>query len=211
MNPARIRKLAKAASDLSNTGNYEAAFALRWIAYEALMVRAAIKALWIRGATVKEAENILMRLPPRSPTSLLAECCRYSIDLKNDQYPILKRIKDRAHFRNLLFHQLNVASKNQLQLLSDILGLTLANPKMALGDIPIKVSGLKVLLGNPLDDLRKLRRRPRVKKRSVAELFRYNRGNLQTFATNSDLTRGEVLRLFIPMTEKAILSAEGVK
>lgn len=41
MNPARIRKLAKAASNLSNTDNYEAVFALRWVAYEGLMLRAA--------------------------------------------------------------------------------------------------------------------------------------------------------------------------
>ena len=207
MHPARIRKLAKLATDLSDTNNYEAAFALRWIAYEGLMLRAAIKALWMRGATVTEAENILMRLPPRSPTTLLAHCCCYFIDLENDQYPILKRIKDRAHFRNLLFHQLNVGSKNQLQLLSDILGLTLANPKSALGGIPVKISGLNVLLGNPLDDLRKLKRKPRVKRRSVAELYRYNKDDLQTFPATADLTKDEVLRLFVPMTEKATLIA----
>ena len=213
MHPARIRKLAKTASELSNAGNYEAAFALRWIAYESLMVRAATKALWMRGATVREAENIIMRLPPRSPTSLLADCCRYQIDLTSDRspFPILKRIKDRAHFRNLLFHQLNVASKRQLQLLSDTLDLTLANPKAALGDIPIKIAGLRVSLGDPLADLRKLKRRPRVKKRSVAELFPYSKSDLQTVPAIPDLTEDEVLRLFTPMAEKAALSVEGGK
>ena len=202
MRPARIRKLAKAASELSNAGNYEAAFALRWIAYEALMARAAIKGLWMRGATVKEAENIIMRLRPRSPTSLLAECCGNCIDLKDDRYSILKNIKDRVHFRNLLFHQLNVASKKQLMLLSDILGFTLANPKAALGSIPMKISGLAVSLGDPLADLRKLKRRPRVKRRSVAELLRYKESDLQAPPTIPDLSDEEVLSLFMPPTER---------
>ena len=58
MRPARIKKLATAANQLQAT-NYEAAFALRWIAYEGTIVRAAIKALWLRGATVKDAEGTI--------------------------------------------------------------------------------------------------------------------------------------------------------
>jgi hypothetical protein len=109
---------------------------------------------------VKEAENTITTLPRRDPLTMLAACCGQSINLTTDQYPILKRIKDRTHFRNILFHQLNVASKKQLQLLSDILGFTLANPKMAFGKLAVRASEMNsaMRLGDPLVDLRKLKR-----------------------------------------------------
>jgi hypothetical protein len=192
MNPARIRKIAKAASNLSNTDNYEAVFALRWVAYEGLMLRAAIKALWMRGAKVKEAEDILPTLQRRDPLTTLASCCGQSINLTTDQYPILKRIKDRVHFRNILFHQLNVASKKQLQLLSDILGFTLANPTKALGNLPVRVSELSsaMRLGDPLEDLRKLKRKQKIRLKPVAQLFRYNERDRQPPPANPRLDRG---------------------
>lgn len=196
MHRARILKLAKVATELSNAGNYEAALALRWIAYEALVARAAIKGLWMRAATVKEAESVIMRLPPRSPTMLLVNCCGNAVDLNDDRYLILRHIKDRAHLRNLLFHQLNVASKEQLLLLSNILARTLANPTTALGNVELKVSGVRVSLGDPLVDLRRVKRRPRVKKRSVAELLRYKESSLQAMPTLPDLTEDDVTRLF---------------
>lgn len=213
MQPARIRKLAKTASDLvERNGSYEAAFTLRWIAYEGLMLRAAIKALWMRGANVKEAENIVTRLPPRDPTALLGSCCDFHIDVTNDRHPILKRIKDRVHFRNFLFHQLNVASKSQLQLLSDILGFTLANPKTAFGNIPVRIAGLSApsRLGDPLADLRRSKRMPNVRKKSVAELFRYNSKDLQSLSAIPDLTEDEVLRLFMPVTQRVTPSVQRI-
>lgn len=214
MHPARIRKLAKAASGLSATNNYEAAFALRWIAYEGLLRRAAIKALWMRGANVKEAESILTRIQHRDPTTLLAHCCGFSIDLSTDRYyPILKRIRDRWQFRNLLFHQLNVASKSQLHLLSDILGLTLDDPKIAFGNVGVRIAGLNnpMRLGDPLADLRKLRRKPSSKRKAVVELFAYNKDELRDLPTIPDLTEDEVLRLFMPVPETIATSASTAK
>jgi hypothetical protein len=210
MNPARIRKLAEAASNLSNTNNYEAAFTLRWVAYEGLMLRAAIKALWIRGAKVKEAENIITTLPHRDPLTMLAACCGQSINLTTDQYPILKRIKDRAHFRNILFHQLNVASKKQLQLLSDILGFTLANPKMAFGNLAVRASEMNsaMRLGDPLVDLRKLKRIPQIRVKPVAKLFRYDERDRQPPPAIPDLTKDEVLRLFMPLADSVAVRVE---
>ena len=54
MRSLRIKTLAAAADQLQET-NYETAFALRWIAYEGTIVRAAVNALWLRGAGVKDA------------------------------------------------------------------------------------------------------------------------------------------------------------
>jgi hypothetical protein len=210
MQPARIRKLAKLAIDLSNTNNYEAAFALRWIAYEGLMLRAAIKALWMRGAKVKEAESIITTLPPGDQLTVLATCCGQSIKLTNDQYLILKRIKDRVHFRNILFHQLNVASKKQIQALSDILGFTLANPAKAFGNLAVRASEINstLRLGDPLADLRKLKRMPQIRVKPVAKLFRYNERDRQPLHAIPDLTKDEVLRLFMPVAGSIAVSVE---
>jgi hypothetical protein len=212
MQPARIRKLANVASELSKTNNYESAFALRWIAYEGLLRRAAIKALWMRGANVKESESVIMRIH-HDPTTILAKCCGFSIDLSTDRYyPILKRIRDRIHFRNLLFHQLNVGSKSQLQLLSDILSLTLSDPKTAFGNVAVRIAGLNspMRLGNPLADLRKLKRSPLSKRKAVRELFEYKKEELENLPMLPDLTEDEVLRLFNPFQESIKTSVASV-
>jgi hypothetical protein len=209
MRPTRIRRIAVIAAELSDSGDYEAALALRWIAYEALIARAAIKALWMRGATVKEAENVITRLPPRSPTSLLADCCGNSINLNDSRYSILKHIKDRSYFRNLLFHQLNVASKKQLVVLSKILACILTNPNVSFGQIPMKISGMQVFLGDPLLDLRRLKRKPRVKRRSVAQLLNYKQTDLQTSPSPTELTQDELVRLFTPITKEVVERGRG--
>jgi hypothetical protein len=177
------------------------------------MLRAAIKALWMRGAKVKEAEDILPTLPLHDPLTTLASCCGQHINLTTDQYPILKRIKDRVHFRNILFHQLNVASKKQLQLLSDILGFTLANPKMAFGNLAVRASEMNsaMRLGDPLVDLRKLKRISQIRVKPVAQLFKYNERDRQPPPPIPDLNEAEVLRLVMPVADSVAVNVERIR
>lgn len=198
MHPARIRKLGKTASDLAKHNNYEAAFALRWIAYEGLIVRAAIKALWMRGASVKDAERIITTLNLFNVMKLLKQCCgnNFNIDSKGE-YPILKTIKDRSELRHLLFHQLNVPSKRKLKQFSDLLALTLDQPEAAFGKIKVALDGSSSAreLGDPLVDLRKLKRSSGITRKAVADLISVN---LKQETTILDLTDDEQLLLFIP-------------
>ena len=58
----------------------ERQFALRWIAYEGLVRRTAIKALWMRGAMVREAQKTINQLQGpewENPTLLLGNCGTY--------------------------------------------------------------------------------------------------------------------------------------
>ena len=124
-----------------------------------------------------------------------------------DTIRFLNTSGDRSHFRNLLFHQLNVASKRQLNLLSNILGLTLNDPNAAFGKIAVRITGLNTPapLGNPLADLRKLKRSPLIKKKSVGELFVYKKEDLEECALMiPDLTEDGARCRSIPSKAQAM-------
>ena len=204
MQPARIRKFEKTATDLLATNNYEAAFVLRWIAYEGLVRRAAIKALWMRGALVGEAQKIINQLQGpewEDPTTLLAKCCHTYINIERGDVPVFKALRDRMHIRNLLFHQLEVATKkSQFDLVSDLLGRALADPSVVFGDIKVDVAPGKMLrrLGNPLVDLRKAEREKSIPRKSVQALLGYDAGKLSPVPKVDDLTDDIVRSLFDP-------------
>ena len=204
MHPSRIRRFAKTASDLAKARHYEEAFALRWIAYEGLIVRAAIKALWMRGVSVKEAEATIAKLNVFKVMTLLRNCCGTEIHLDNKgKYRILKLLEDRSNLRHMLFHQANVPSKGKLKQLSDLLALTLDRPEVAFGKIEVAMDGTSstVELGNPLVDLRRVKRPHGIGKKLISELILINE---KAATTISDLTDDEVLFLFIPPSRSGI-------
>ena len=156
MRPARIRAFAKTASDLAHANNQEAAFVLRWIAYEGLIIRASIKALWMRGASVKKAEKFMLTYNLRKKYSFLSECCAHPIAWNSKRVKALSRIKEREDLRHLLFHQLNIPSTKKLLQFSTLLARTLNNPEMVFGMLEINLGAIgRQNLGDPLVDLRK--------------------------------------------------------
>ena len=125
----------------------ERQFALRWIAYEGLVRRTAIKALWMRGAMVREAQKTINQLQGpewENPTLLLGNCGTYI------SIPLFKTLQERAHIRNLLFHQLDVATKKgHFKRMTDLLGFALANPSAVFGDIKVHVGGTRPQYAKP--------------------------------------------------------------
>lgn len=212
MQQARIRKFAKSASDLLANNSYEAAFVLRWIAYEGLVRRAAIKALWMRGAMVSEAQKIINQLQGpewEDPTSLLAKCCGNYINVEGGAVPVFKALRDRVHVRNLLFHQLEVATKkSQFKQISDLLALVLDEPSKVFGDIKVYIPGAgpgKTLrLGNPLVDLRKAKREKSVPRKSVQALLGYEFAKMSPVPRVADLNDDMVKSLFDRATGKSL-------
>ena len=210
MQQARIRKFAKAASDLLAKNSYEAAFVLRWIAYQSLVRRAAIKALWMRGAMVSEAQKIINELQGpewEDPTSLLAKCCGTYINIERGDVPVFKALRDRVHIRNLLFHQLEVATKkSQFKQISDLLALALDDPSKVFGDIKVHIpgAGKTLRLGNPLVDLRKAEREKSIPRKSVQSLLGYESGKLSPVPRVADLNDDMVKSLFDRATGKSL-------
>ena len=199
MHPARIRRLSKIASALEEAKEYEASFALRCIAYEGLLRRASIKALWMRGAAVKNAEEVIAKLD-KDPINLLADCCGLFIEAKNElKFPVLARIKNRIAYRNLYFHQLSVSKKEQLHLLSKLLGATLARPTVAFRNVSVSISANSLEpLGDPLSDLRKAKRKAHIKKKGIFEIVPQFEKEQLEFPIIREMTESEVEQVLNP-------------
>jgi len=172
---SRIKKFAAIADELDNSGKYEAAFILRWIAFEGALIRACVKALWQRGASVKDAENTLAMIYESNQKKLVAWCCGMGSEpIKNE---FIRRVKKNGYFRNSLFHQSVVVSKSKMTELSKEIAAFLHEPSKFIGDLPVRVSidgaAHELSLGNPFADLRKSRARriPGVKRISAKELL----------------------------------------
>jgi hypothetical protein len=129
----RIKAINKAASSLSDSGDYEAEFSLRWIAYEGLVKRACVRALWLRGARVKDAEKTLSLIRDQDLTTLLAECCDSSVS--NILSGSLGQVKKYVRLRNSLFHSAIVESKSDMKKCSALLKSILINPDMYFANI----------------------------------------------------------------------------
>jgi hypothetical protein len=76
---AQIKELARLANELTNKPkpNHIAASLLLWSAYEALIHRACVKALWLRDCNVNDAEIFVSSYDLRAKNlwSFFAECC----------------------------------------------------------------------------------------------------------------------------------------
>ena len=187
--------MARVASKLATSGQYEAAFALRWIALEGLIVRAAVKALWMRGAAVQDAEMAVPTLQIYKVTKLLKKCCGVNSSVNNDvKAPILKFVEQWGDHRNLLFHQLEVGRKKDLEKLSEVLKKVLEQPRLVFAQMKVDVGapwGI-LTLGDPLEDLRQKKRQKCVTKRAIQELITFRRKDTELPKVPDD----ELSRLF---------------
>jgi hypothetical protein len=131
----RIKAINSSANSLANSGDYEAEFSLRWIAYEGLVKRACVRALWLRGARVKDAEKTLSLIRDQDLTTLLAKCCDSS------EFKILSgslgQVKKYVRLRNSLFHSAVVESKSEMKKCSALLKSILINPNSCFEKISV--------------------------------------------------------------------------
>ena len=171
----RIKRMQDASDNLEGLGFHEEAFALRWIAYEGVLARASVKALWLRGARVADAEAVINREPDLTPTTMVARAV--GVNSKTVKAPILSQMKYNRNVRNLLFHQASVPEKRKMKMLSANLKTFLQSPTNALSSLSVEIrTGVKstfVSLGDPLVDLRTLRTKglKRGPTRSASGLF----------------------------------------
>jgi hypothetical protein len=171
----RIKRMQNAADALEGLGFHEEAFALRWIAYEGVLARASVKALWLRGARVADAETVINREPNLTPTTMVARAV--GVKSQSVKAPTLSQMKNNREVRNLLFHQASVPEKRKMKVLSAYLKTFLQNPTTALSSLNVEVkSGTRstfVSLGDPFVDLRSLRTKgfKRGTTRSAVSLF----------------------------------------
>ena len=169
----RIERFRDVADRLEANGEHLEAFALRWIACEGLIVRAAVKALWLRGASAKDAEAIINK-ENDYPLALLRRACGQQ---KHINQPQLNAIMYQNEVRNLLFHQSVVTSKSKLVLTSRNLKILLDRPLSAFGAVMVKVNDggaiRAVSIGDPLEELKgsKTKRLPGVRIQSARGLL----------------------------------------
>ena len=169
----RIQRFRDVADRLETDGEHLEAFALRWIACEGLITRAAVKALWLRGASAKDAEAIINK-ENDYPLAILRRACGQQ---KHIHHPQLNAIMYQSEVRNLLFHQSVVTSKSKLESTSRNLKMLLDRPLSAFGAVMVKVNDggvvRTVTIGNPLEELKgsKMKRLPGVRRQSAQGLF----------------------------------------
>ncbi|MCG3772175.1 MAG: hypothetical protein JW384_03380 [Nitrosomonadaceae bacterium] len=151
MHRKTIRNLCASAQVLVLQKDMVGAFALYWIAWEGLCVRAAVKALWLRGCTVRDSEKFLNK-HSTGPFVLLGQTA--NIRVIQSEHPIIRLFWEINALRNDLFHKASVHKKD-IEAAVQALSMCLADPKCAFADILVCLDkpgdkGNAVPMGDPL-------------------------------------------------------------
>jgi hypothetical protein len=194
MEKKRIRKFCEAANAADNQKNfYDVAFALRYMAYEGVISRICVKALWIRGARVKDAEKTIASLRNVRVSDLLRK------SLNNQAiHPLMTYISKNSHLRNNLFHNTVVQSQKDVRAFSRLLKAFLLNPEASLKEIGTcyDVDGeIKWhAIGDPFSNLKGAKRPQGVVKAKAADLLGFSSENYQSKAPSVSIRVGNVIR-----------------
>jgi hypothetical protein len=165
--PARIKELATIASGLTAKKKHVAAFLLLYPAYEGLIYRACVKALWLRGYKVGEAEKFISGLNQTGENTwweLFVTCCGTASPFGNTHvYLDAKNYLDTSYIiRCLLLHGVKEPRDldyRTLKRANEILVWLIENSDQVVGDAKVKTNSGEDSLGDPLENLRKKRRR----------------------------------------------------
>ena len=101
MRVATIKRLVKTAETLNQQKDILGAFALYWIAYEGLWARGLVKALWLRGCKVKDAEKFVETWSSKDPIAFLAKVTGTAVNSS----PIYDLARNNYQLRSCLFHR----------------------------------------------------------------------------------------------------------
>jgi hypothetical protein len=176
---ARIRQLVKAAAELTVKRSHIGAFLLLWTAHEALIYRACVKALWIRGYKVTDAEKDISsrNLEGHKLWDFFCRCCGGDQNTppfgKTDPYIVLRNaLLGISTTRNSVVHGARIAGQAGNKTLikaNTIITAIINNSAKAFGDAKVRTEAQgDKLLGDPLDDLRKWKRKSYVPKEKLS-------------------------------------------
>ena len=167
---ARIRQLVNAAAELTVKRNHIGAFLLLWTAHEALIYRACGKALWIRGYRVTDVEDFISRqdLKDHKLWGFFCRCCGGDQNdppfEKTHPYMVLRNaLLAISTTRNSVVHGARIAGRHDKETLiktNTIISAIINNSARAFSGAEVKTEahGIKTL-GDPLEDLRKSKRK----------------------------------------------------
>lgn len=156
-----IRKLRRSADLLFENNHMMGAFALYWIISEAILVRGLVKALWLRGVPLKEAKTFVRTLN----TTAVFQGLTLSTGVHYNRYkPSMKGMKlylTAQQMRNSIFHSGISLHDRALVHLTQFLKSYTEDPSPYWKTIHYidPITQVPAELGNPLHDLRRIRRR----------------------------------------------------
>ena len=151
---------------------------LLWTAHKALIYRACAKALWIRGYKITDAEKYISRQNLEGHKLwgfFYRSCGRDENDPpfeKTHPYMVLRKaLLDLSTTRNAVVHGARIEELGALVKANRIITTVINNSTKALGNAKVKTEAFgDKPLGDPLEDLRKWKRKSYVPKEKLGSL-----------------------------------------
>ena len=167
MEPKTIRSIIKSAQKLKKDGELLSAFALFWIAFEGLVFRVAIKALWMRGVSVRNSQTFFRVHRTENLGDLVTRCCGVH---QGKNISFIQSILKLRVLRDQLFYTGSAPDIRSLKPALDLLSLALNKPSNLFSHLTVKTPEGQILIGNPLEDLRGKKRRFHVAAKPATEM-----------------------------------------
>ena len=168
MEPKTIRSIIKSAQKLEKEGDLLSAFALFWIAFEGLVFRIAIKALWMRGVSVRNSQIFFRVHRTENLSDLVTRCCGVH---QGKNISFIQSILKLRVLRDQLFHTGSAPDIRSLKPALDLLSLALNKPSNIFSNLTVKTPEGQIPIGNPLEDLRGKKRRFHVAAKPATEMI----------------------------------------
>jgi len=168
MEPKTIRSIIKSAQKLKKDGDLLSAFALFWIAFEGLVFRVAIKALWMRGVSVRNSQTFFRVHRTENLGDLVTRCCGVH---QGKNISFIQSILKLRVLRDQLFYTGSAPDIRSLKPALDLLSLALNKPSNLFSHLTVKTPEGQILIGNPLEDLRGKKRRFHVAAKPATEMI----------------------------------------
>ena len=161
MRKSTITNLVKIAQELSQKNDVAAAFALYWIAYEGLWARGLVKALWLRGCNVKDAEKFVEQYSHKDQLIFLREV----VGMHGRKSPFINLVRTNYSLRSRFIHRA-VENRVLMKLMNTAFDGLFKNPELLFQGVRVAIPTSKtqtkyVKIGDPLKRLKRGERGPR--------------------------------------------------
>ena len=167
-----IKKLVECGKSQQDNDYHIGAFAIYWIASEAILVRGLVKSLWLRGVPLRDAKSFVETMDTNKVELCLSAATGIWLQRNDKTLAGIRLQQSLRVVRNKLFHSGLAPNPNTLLNATRFLFDYAREPAPFWSDIQVLIptSGALVSLGDPIADLRSVRR-PATSKQSAEGLF----------------------------------------
>lgn len=167
VSPSLIKELVDTAIKLTNEQKHITAFLLLYPAYEALMFRACVKALWLRGYNVGDSERFIVKFQQIDDFwwEFFKWCCGcrendLPFDTGHIYFDAQKFLREIRELRGLLIHGVKVPAGENYQTMQDANKIIIwIITSQVMGEARVKIRDEIRALGDPLEKLGRPKRR----------------------------------------------------